>query len=370
MSVAKEKERLGSQRIRVLLVEDNEADAKWAKHTLERFEGGQFDIQWAERLEKALELLKSERFDVVISDLKLPDSAGLATHERLNKAASHIPIILLTGTFEEEKMAIQAIQKGAQDYLFKGQISPQALIRSLVYAMERHKFLSMRDNFINVVSHELRSPLSSLREAVALVHDGTMGSVSARQKEFFKIMLNAVDRMERTTSELLELAKMGTGKSALHLEDFNMVALAEEMKEQFEAEARKKSVIFNLDVPNNSSVMICADRDKIVRVLINLLGNALKFTETGTIKITAKNAGDAVECSVSDTGKGIAPEDLPKVFSKFEQFGKKGRGENQGSGLGLSICQEIINLHHGTIWVESELGKGSRFAFCIPKKTI
>ena len=112
---------------------------------------------------------------------------------------------------------------------------------------------------------------------------------------------------------------------------------------------------------------VSADRDKIARVFINHMANALKFTEKGTLEIPLKDCGDSAECSVQDTGTGISKENLPKLFNKFEQFGRKDQGQAQGTGLGLSISKQIIELHGGSIRVESELGKGTTFYFSLPK---
>lgn len=367
MSIAKEKVRLQSGPVKVLLLEDNEVDAQWVKRALETFEQEKFQAEWMTEVEKAIELLRKASFDIIISDLKLPDGFGLEVYEALYRAAPHIPIILLTGVLEEEQVALEAVQKGAQDYLFKGQVSSQGLIRSLVYALERHKLLALKDKFVNIVSHELRTPLTALRETVAQVYEGLLGPVNDSQKEFLEMTLSAVDRMNRTSSELLDLARMESGKEELNKEPFDLMALAKEIMNQFSASAQKKNLELNRAFASDSSLTVSANRDKIARVFINLLNNALKFTEAGVIEIAVKDRGDEVESSVRDTGIGITAEDLPKVFDKFEQFGKKNKTSDQGSGLGLSISREIITLHRGKIWVESEPGKGSRFAFTLPK---
>jgi len=147
---------------------------------------------------------------------------------------------------------------------------------------------------------------------------------------------------------------------------FDLVALVNEIKKSFAKEAYAKGLALKTMAPERG-VKIDADEDKIARVLTNLIHNAVKFTAQGTVKITAKDLADAVFCSVSDTGVGISSEDLPKVFNKFEQFGRKDKGQAQGTGLGLSISKQIIELHGGSVRVESEPGKGTTFSFSIPK---
>ncbi len=366
MSITKEKELLQGKTVRVLLVEDEETDAKWVARSLEKFEGAEFRLHWSNCLKEALESLHEETYDVIISDLKLPDGFALEVFDALYKAASHTPIILLTGAVGEEDAATEALQKGAADYLMKDKITSEGLIRALVYTMERHKLLALKDQFVNVVSHELRTPLGILRETVAQVYEGLLGPVSESQKEFLKMALKAVDRLNRTCSELLNLARMEAGKDELNKESFDLTALADESMKQFSALVQKKTLELKCTFAKGLSLTVSADRDKIARVFINFLNNALKFTETGSIEIAVKDCGDEVECSVRDTGVGISAKDLPQVFDKFKQFGKKSKA-SQGSGLGLSICKEIIALHQGKIWVESEPGKGSQFVFTLPK---
>ena len=367
MTLAKERARLQAGSVKVLLLEDNEVDAQWVRRALEQFERTQFHVEWVERLEKAIaQIHEKEPFDVIIADLKLPDGFGLEVYESLYRVAPHIPIILLTGTLEEEELAIEAVQKGAQDYIFKGQVSPQALIRSLVYAIERHRLVSMRDHFVNIVSHEVHSPLAAIRMSVGDVHEGLAGPLSAEQKEFLAAALKSIDRVDRTATELLELAKMEVGRNALNKSWFDIAALVDEIKKSFESKARSKGLVLKTKVPEGKRE-VYAGEDKIARVFFNLVHNAIKFTERGEIEIIVKDQDGTTLCSISDTGVGISKEDLPKVFNKFEQFGRKNKDSAEGTGLGLSICKQIIDSHGGSISVESEPGKGTTFSFSIPK---
>ena len=239
MTLAKEKTRLQAGPIKVLLLEDNEVDAQWVERSLKNFEEADFQIEWVKELEKAIGLTPKASFDIIISDLKLPDGFGLEIFESLYRAAPHTPIILLTGTLEEEKLALEAVQKGAQDYLFKGQISPNGLIRSLVYALERHKLLALRDHFVNIVTHELRSPLAALYMSVDDVYSGLLGPLSDRQKELLAISLRSIERLNRTSTELLELAKLEAGKDILNKQKFDLVDLAGEVLGIFKPQVEK-----------------------------------------------------------------------------------------------------------------------------------
>ena len=302
MSITKEKELLQGRTIRVLHLEDNEVDALWAKRSLEKFQGAKFRVDGVDSLQKSVERLRGEAYDVILGDLKVPDGFGLEIFDALYKAASQTPILLLTGAVEEEAIAIEALQRGAADYLLKDKITPEGLIRAIVYAVERHKLLALRDQFVNVVSHELRTPLAILRETVAQVYEGLLGPVNDAQKEFLKLTLSAVDRLNRTSTELLDLAQMEAGKSGLAKEPFDLIALAEEMVNQFNVPAAKKNLKVRRAFEINTRLSVSADRDKIARVFINFLNNALKFTESGSIAVAVKDFDASVECSVRDEG--------------------------------------------------------------------
>jgi len=202
---------------------------------------------------------------------------------------------------------------------------------------------------------------------VAQLHEGLQGPLNDSQKKSLDMALRSITRLDRTTTELLDLARMEVGKIVLKKESFDLGALAEELVQQLQPTAAKKNLKISCKVNGATGLNVLADKDAIARVFINLLGNALKFTQSGIIEVAVQHKNQHVECSVRDTGIGIAPEDLPKVFNKFEQFGKKSVGPGSGNGLGLSICREIIALHHGEIGVTSQLGKGSRFTFTLPK---
>ena len=352
---------------KILLVEDDEIDAKWVVRSLRNFKDAEFQPDCASTVKAGLEKLSGETYNLIILDLKLPDGFGREIFDTFYKAAPHIPIILLTGALEEEAFAIEAIQKGAQDYLFKGKVSPSEFIRAMIYALERHKLLAARDHFVNIASHDLRSPLAVLRETLSQIREGLLGPVPPKQLKFLQLALKSADRLNRTTTELLDLAKIEVGRTKMKKANFDLIALAKEIVNEFNIAAAKKNLKLSCRFEGGSGLTVRADRDAIARVLINLLSNALEFTEAGSIEVAVKGLGDRVEASVCDTGTGIAKEDLPKVFNKFEQFGKKKKASEGGSGLGLSICKEIVALHRGEISVESELGKGSRFVFTLPK---
>ena len=356
----------GEQSLRILILEDDEIDAQWGKRALQHSKTVRYVVSHVETLAQALDLLKKETFDLILSDLKLPDAFGLEIYRALAHSAPGLPIILWTGNVLEEGVAIEAVQKGAQDYLIKGQVDERGLLRSLAYANERKKLISMRDHFVNVVSHELRNPLFAIQELVRFAYEGSEAAGVPGQKNILGTALDSIARLFRITDDLLAIAKLEAGKTKEVKTLFNLNDAARAVAVLFEELARKKGLelktAFSAEV-----VEVYADRDQVTQVFTNLLSNALKFCKEGFIEIAVSESPEEIRCSVKDTGCGIAPEDLGKVFSKFEQFGKSAGGAEKGTGLGLSISKEIVERHGGKIGVESVLGKGTTFFFTLPK---
>ena len=352
--------------LRLLLLEDDEVDAQWVTRALRHSKTLKYAVSRGENLAQALDLLKKDTFDMILSDLKVPDAFGLEIYQAFAKNAPGLPIILWTGNVLDEEVAIEAVKKGAQDYLIKGQVDERGLLRALAYANERKKLIGMRDHFVNVVSHELRNPLFAIQELVRMVYTSVEASGPQDQKNILAMVMNSVARLFRITDDLLAIAKLEAGKVKEMKTLFNVPDAAREVAGLFEELARKKGLSIKTAFPEKT-VEVYADKDEITRVFTNLMSNALKFCREGLIEIAVSELPGEIRCSVRDTGCGIAPEELGKVFSKFEQFGKKVSGVEKGTGLGLSISREIIERHGGKIGVESELGKGTTFLFTLPR---
>ncbi|MBE3113283.1 MAG: response regulator [Actinobacteria bacterium] len=226
----------------------------------------------------------------------------------------------------------------------------------------------MKNEFISTVSHELRTPLSIIKEGTDLVLDEIPGKINEKQGKILTIAKNNIDRLARIINDLLDISKIEAGKIELKKEPVNITNLIEQVASSFENGIKGRGLELKVSSPKEE-IDVYAEADKIIQVFTNLLGNALKFTEKGYIEISAKELGEEIECVVSDTGRGISKDDLPKVFKKFQQFGRvNGEGE-KGTGLGLSIAKEIVEMHNGKIWAESTPGKGSKFIFTLPKYT-
>ncbi len=231
---------------------------------------------------------------------------------------------------------------------------------------ELKKLDQLKSDFVSTVSHELRTPLSIMKESITQVYEGTHGEISSKQKHFLSMSLSGINRITRIVEGLLDISRIESGKLQLNKGMVDLSELAGSIAASFKAALQKKGLKLKEEFPVGK-VEVFADRDKLTQVLINLLSNATKFTEQGdiTIKIEEKDGG--VECSVADTGVGISEDNLPKLFSKFEQFNKELSLNSGGIGLGLNISKSIVELHGGRIWAESKLGEGTKIIFSLPK---
>jgi PAS domain S-box-containing protein len=234
---------------------------------------------------------------------------------------------------------------------------------------ERKEAEKIKDEFLSTVSHELRTPLSITKEGVNLMLDQIPGKINKEQSSILKTAKENINRLAKIIDDLLDISKMEAKKLELDRKEIDAALLIDKVFEFFKNAAAKRNINLNFK-RLDSSIMILVDEDKIIQVFNNLIGNALKFTEIGKIEITLNDIGNEVECAVSDTGRGISKEDLPKIFNRFQQFSRASGPGIKGTGLGLAISKNIVEMHGGNIWVESEPGKGTKFTFTLPKTEV
>jgi len=225
----------------------------------------------------------------------------------------------------------------------------------------------MKSDFVSNVSHELRTPLTSIKGSVDNMLDGLTGSLNEKQVRYLTRIKSNTDRLARLINDLLDLSRIESGRVEVRSTILSLTALAEEVAEHMKSLATQK--LIRIEVPSpDYQVTVWADRDKVTQVLMNLIGNAIKFTpQNGKVAVAVeKNGDDYVQISVDDTGPGILPEEKNKIFSKFYQVDNIEKEKPKGSGLGLAISKALVEMQGGKIWVESELGRGSTFYFTLP----
>lgn len=220
----------------------------------------------------------------------------------------------------------------------------------------------MKADFISYASHELRTPMTSLKEAVALMMDRVAGDLTEKQRELLRIIDEDCDRLLKLINDLLDLSKLESGLLPINIQDSRIEEAIQRTLYEMRPIAENKGVSIEADFGNNIP-KIPMDGFRMQQVLTNLLSNAIKFTNSGgRISIILYKEENDIIVKVSDTGEGIPEDALGRIFDKFHQLGDK----KAGTGLGLPIVKHIVDAHGGRVWAESELGKGSTFSFTLP----
>ena len=224
-------------------------------------------------------------------------------------------------------------------------------------------------NFYHTLSHELKTPLTSAREFVAIVRDGLPGVLNETQREYLGIALDSCNQLRVCINDLLDATRLETGKLSIDLKPTALGVVVQRVVTALSPAAQGKGIELTCELAP-ALPLILLDERRIAQVLTNLINNALKFTDSGgSIRVRATQAADAgtgIEVSVSDSGRGIPPDQRDRIFDRLFQVKSGDATTEHGVGLGLYICRELVRLHGGEIRVESEIGKGSTFLFSLP----
>jgi len=224
----------------------------------------------------------------------------------------------------------------------------------------------LKSMFIASMSHELRTPLNSIIGFTGIILMGMSGEISAVQKKQLTMVKNSANHLLDLINDVIDVSKIEAGKTDLNIETFAVSDLALEVEEIFAVATADKRLILKCSTDDGTEVT--SDRRRVKQILVNLVGNAVKFTETGTVSITVSKTQQGVEIKVCDTGIGLHREDMEKLFLAFSRINIKNRPMVEGTGLGLYLSQRIAMLLGGEITVESEPGRGSEFTFSLPRK--
>jgi PAS domain S-box-containing protein len=227
----------------------------------------------------------------------------------------------------------------------------------------------MKSDFVDMVSHELRSPLSSIRQQVSLVVDKIVGEINEKQNQILSRVQKRIDGLIGMINNLLDLSRIEAGRLVQQKEKIDLADIIKGVLELMAEEAEKKRLNFEVNI-DPQLPLIYADPQSMETVIANLVSNAIKYNrEDGKVLISAQKRGDFVEIKVADTGVGIAKADLPRVFDKFFRIRTEYTRKVVGSGLGLPLTKAIIEAHLGSITVKSEPGKGTEFTVLLPRGT-
>ncbi|MDD4956860.1 MAG: hybrid sensor histidine kinase/response regulator [Candidatus Omnitrophica bacterium] len=382
------------QRENSLLVVDDEASIL---NTIKRLlRGEHYGVLTTSDPEEALSIIAGEKIKVIISDQHMPGVSGIELLSRVKEKYPDVVRIMFTG-YTDMTIAEEAINRGEvyrfinkpwddrglrniindalekYDMVMRNRILAEELARAntgLVDANEKlRNMYEKQKDFSSTVSHELKSPLATINLMLDVLISGTPGELTPRQKDLLEKTRKHGERLRRLIEDILDLSKMESGRDELVRQPDDMNSLIHDVVDVLGLMAGQKGLKVEAELsPGIPAVNM--NRDKMNQVIFNLVDNAIKFTDRGsiTVKSDLSEDGAAVLVSVVDTGMGIAGTDKEKLFDKFRQLGDPATRKTGGTGLGLAICREIVQRHGGRIWVESDPGRGSVFSFTIPIK--
>jgi signal transduction histidine kinase len=371
---------------RVLVVDDEESIREMVSKIVKHVG---YEAVTAKHGKDALEILRREPITILITDIKMPEMDGIELMKAARTEFKDLHIICMTGHGISHSYT-EVVSLGATDYITKpftldemrAKLSRVVRERNLISDLtkksieleraneELKRLDKLKSTFISSVSHELRTPLTVIKEFISLMLEGHVGAITEDQKEYLGIANKNILRLTNLIETLLDFSRIESGKGLkLRFEPMRLTHVVEDAWMTLAQRLDEKGITFENRLDPDTP-MVLADRNRLVEVFINLIGNGIKFTPPGG-KISVDSKGltekrDYLKVVVTDTGVGIAPQDLTKVFERFYQGQKTQEGILTGTGLGLAITKEIIEGHRGSISAESKLGSGASFIFTLP----
>jgi signal transduction histidine kinase/BarA-like signal transduction histidine kinase len=363
---------------RVLLVEDDEDDYILTCDYLNQLDSHTFEIDWVTNPTTALEQLNLGKHDICLLDYQLGAYNGLTVLEKAAKNGCTIPIIMLTGQ-SDDTLDQLALAAGAVDYLAKGEITTSRFARAIRYALARQEIEKERierinaetqnqskDRFLAHLSHELRTPLTSILGYTEILLNSNKAPNATSE---LNIILNNGQHLLGLLNNVLDLSKIAVGKLEYNFSTIKLDSFIADIFNLMKVHAAEKALELVISAPVPLPKTITSDPVRLRQVLINLIHNGIKFTKQGQVELRLTTdmleGQEQLRFTISDTGQGIPDNMLATIFKPFEQVEDAVSRKEQGAGLGLSICAELIKQMGGTINVKSVLNQGSDFIFSI-----
>ncbi|MDZ8108724.1 MAG: hybrid sensor histidine kinase/response regulator [Nostoc sp. DedQUE12a] len=380
-----------SYSVKILLIEDNLASARLLQEFLMQAQLQEFTLVHVKRLGEALEELSKCNYDVILLDLTLPDSQGLSSLPPLIGQAPSVPIVVLTNT-NDEKLAIEAVRQGAQDYLVKRQVNVDVLVRSLRYAIERKQVLEslrtvnetlqirveertaelvkakeinqFKSEFVSMLSHDIRNPLNTILLAAGLLESHDERLTKEKKLNHLGLIRSAIKNMAQLLDEVSLIGRADSGKLLCDLVSLDLEAFCRQIVNEVQLTANQKHLILVFGSFGQLSQGLW-DESLLRHILVNLLSNAIKYSlPGGMVRFELIGQEKAVIFRVQDWGIGIPEENQKRLFEPFHRADNV--GSIPGTGLGLAIAKKCVEAHGGQIVVNSQVGVGTTFIVTLP----
>ena len=367
-----------SEVIKVLLVEDDEDDYFLTADYLSQCESPSFNVTWVTNGQRAIDAMQAHSFDICLLDYILGAENALDVLATFKKAGISVPVVILTGQ-SDTRVDEMVMRAGAADYLTKSEIETPRFMRTMRYAMvrremeneriERHKVEQQnkaKDKFLAHLGHELRTPLTSILGYTELLLDDD----NTQMEQELSIIHTNGKHLLSLLNDLLDMSRIMANKLELTNKDVNLAGFMTDVHSLMTLAAKDKDLSMTIDSTSPIPEVISVDPTRLRQILINLISNAIKFTDKGSVHVTVEtlppqNDKTLLRFSISDTGIGMPPDKLDDIFQPFEQIEDVMRANHGGAGLGLAICRELVSKMGGDIQVDSTFGKGSIFSFTI-----
>lgn len=353
----------------ILMVDDDRVDRLAIRRAIEQ-SGLAVIVDEAQEAKEAIAKVEKRTYDCLLLDHDLPGTSGTELARQLRTRGNMTPIVLITGQQNEELLQA-AVEAGVTDFFPKGDLSPRRLALRIRFAIRigraeaesanslaaANQAARARDDILAVVSHDLRGPLHAISLACEALREEVAGSAA----RYLGAIERASQRAERLISDLLEASAIENGALTLSRGTVDAVSLVRQAAADHELLVKESGSEIKTQVPEDSTY-VQADRDRVLQVLGNLIGNALKHARGAPIDVVLEKNGKDAVIAVRDRGPGIEETALPHVFDRYWH----GRTKKGGAGLGLAIAKGIVDAHGGKIDVASKLGEGAEFRFTLP----
>jgi two-component system, sensor histidine kinase and response regulator len=368
-----------SPKIDRILAVDDSSDNLFLVQTILEDKG--YKVSLAESGHEALAQIEKNPPDLILLDVMMPGMDGYEVTRRVRQGHQRlgfIPILLITA--HQQSSVVEGLDAGADDFIRKPVDMDELLarVRSLLrlkHSIDEQQRLSrQREDFVSRLTHDLRTPLVAADRTLTLLLQNAFGEITPEMQEIMSVMVRSNKNLLEMVNTLLEVYRHDAGNKNLTFAPVNLDDLAQDVVQELDPLAKAQGLTLRIDQPPEAatSFTVLGDRLELRRVLLNLVGNAIKFTDAGEITLrlsresgpmaTSDSSGDWICIQVTDTGSGIPLEDQALLFERFRQ----GDHKRAGSGLGLYLSRRIVEAHRGTITLQSQVGSGSQFTVRLP----